>query len=261
MDHFGHPIFWDDGSAYSKDANLDIFKNDMQRVGMLRSRLMKRMHNVKLAASQKYGRMIYKHCTVMDLDSFNAKKFLKERKFHEQNTKDTADLFPESLHKLYIINAPKAFRIAWKVIQTFLHPITVEKTKILGSDYIDELRKEIDLDMIPERYGGIGPWDIVYGEEPFEYALSSKDIKFNYDALPKMTEPAPPRAAVPDMNKHKAKKDKQMKMSGLETYEDELFSLEQKEDDDDNVKLDGTSKSAPVGHAHLKQFDDEKNDK
>lgn len=275
QDRYGHPIFWDDGkclhithciqipaysqhmfigSIYTKDANLDIFKNNSDYVGKLRSRLFKRMHNMKLAASQQYGKMIYKHCMVMDLGAFNSKQFLKMRKLHEQNAKDTADLFPEVLHKLYIINAPKAFRIAWKIIQTFLHPVTVEKTKILGGDYIDVLCKDIDLDMIPERYGGIGPWDIVYGAEPFEYALSSKDIKFNYDILPKPTEPAPPRAAVPDMNKHKAKKDKQMKMSGLETYEDE------KENDSSHVKLDGVAKSAPVGHSE-QQVEDEKNGK
>jgi len=234
MDKEGHPIFWDDGSAYSKDAKLDIFKNDMKRVALFRSRLMKRMHNIKLASSEFYGKMIYKHCLVMDLDKFNAKKFVKDRKFHERNTKDISDLFPEVLHRLYIINAPWAFRSAWKVIQTFLHPITVEKTKILGKDYMDELQRDINLDMIPHKFGGIGPWDIVYGEAPFKYPLKTTDTKFDYNTLPKNTLPVPPRAAVPDMNKHKAKQMKQMKESGWNIDDLQIEEEEKKDYDDDD---------------------------
>ena len=129
------------GSAYSKDAKLDGFKNDMKGVSLFRARLMKRMHNIKLHAAKYYGKMIYKHCLVMDLDKFNAKKFVKDRKFHEQNTKDISDLFPEVLHKSYIINAPWACRSAWKVIQTFLHTITVQKTRILGQKRIKNDKK------------------------------------------------------------------------------------------------------------------------
>lgn len=227
----------------------------MKRVGLFRSRLMKRMHNLKLTASKHYGKMIYKHCLVMDLSSFNAKQFVKDRKFHEQNTKDISDLFPEVLHRLYIINAPWAFRSAWKVIQTFLHPITVEKTKILGKDYIDELQKDINLDMIPYKFGGIGPWDIVYGDVPFKYPLSSQDIQFDYKSLPKNTLPAPPRTPVPDMNKHKAKQQKQMKSSGLKDALDNVIEFdgnEEKEnafpniEENEELGMDIKAKSAPM---------------
>mmetsp|Transcript_59484 Transcript_59484/g.53563 ORF Transcript_59484/g.53563 Transcript_59484/m.53563 type:complete len:340 (+) Transcript_59484:484-1503(+) len=255
QDKEGHPIFWDDGSAYSKGASLSIFKEDMKRVGIFRARLMKRMHNLKLCASKHYGKMIYKHCLVMDLDKFNAKQFVKDRKFHEQNTKDISDLFPEVLHRLYIINAPWAFRSAWKVIQTFLHPITVEKTKILGKDYINELQRDINLDMIPYKFGGIGPWDITYGDVPFKYPLSTQDNDFDYKTLPKNTLPVPPRTPVPDMNKHKAKQQKQMKSSGLKDALDNDIEFDQKEnsfpDIQENVQqeelgMDMKVKSAPV---------------
>eukprot|EP01084_Bolivina_argentea_P215732 366329_1 len=237
QDKQGHPIFWDDGSAFAKQSDLEMFKKDMKRVGLFRARLMRRMHNLKLATSKKYGRMIYKHSLVMDLESFNSKKFVKDRKFHEQNTKDLSDLFPEVLHKLYIINAPWAFRSAWKVIQTFLHPVTVEKTKILGKDYMDVLTKDIDIEMIPHRFGGIGPWDIVYGDAPLLYPIRTETIEFDYELLAKNKEPAPARAALPDMNKHKAKQMKQMKESGLADYQanmNEVFVLEEKKDEEED---------------------------
>ena len=224
----------------------------MKRVGFFRARLMKRMHNIKLAGSKQYGKMIYKHCLVMDLDRFNAKQFVKDRKFHEQNTKDISDLFPEVLHRLYIINAPWAFRSAWKVIQTFLHPITVEKTKILGKDYIDELQRDINLDMIPYKFGGSGPWEIVYGDAPFQYPLSTADNDFDFNKLPKNTLPVPPRTPVPDMNKHKAKQQKQMKSSGLKygLGNDIDFDFEEKDpthppNNKEDLGMDPEVKSAP----------------
>jgi len=240
QDKQGHPIFWDDGSAFAKETVLDAFKNDMPRVELFRARLMKRMHNVKLAASKNYGKMIYKHCLVMDLSRFNAKKFVKDRKFHEQNTKQISDLFPEVLHRLYVINAPWAFRSAWKVIQTFLHPVTAQKTKILGKDYISELSKDIQLDMIPHSFGGIGPYDIVYGETPLAYPFSHEDNDFKYAALPKNTLPVPPREAAPDMNKHKAKQMKAMKASGMDMDGMDVEDWEQKSDDGDEEEVEAT---------------------
>jgi len=259
QDKHGHPIFWDDGSSFAKETQLDLFKSDMGRVELFRARLMKRMHNVKLAASCNYGKMIYKHCLVMDLSRFNAKKFVKDRKFHEQNTKQISDLFPEVLHRLYVINAPWAFRSAWKVIQTFLHPVTAQKTKILGRDFISELSKDIQLDMIPHSFGGIGPWDIVLGETPLEYPFSHSDSAFKYASLPENTEPVPPREAAPDMNKHKAKQMKAMKASGMPMHE-EKSDEEVEEDEEEEVTLgvdalqiSSHAQSEPVGKSQEQQ--------
>jgi len=233
QDMEGHPIFWDDGSAFAKDANLKVFQGDKERVNLFRTRLMKRMHNLKLSASKRYGRMIYKHCLVMDLAAFNSKKFVVDRKFHEQTTKEMSDLFPESLHRLYVINAPSAFRVAWKVIQTFLDPITAEKTKILGKDFIAEMIRDINLDMIPHKFGGIGPWDIRYGDTPDGYPLSTGDDpqRFDFAELAPNPLPVPPRAAPPDMNKHKARRDRASKASGLE----DLDTLQIDDEDADGV--------------------------
>ena len=46
----------------------------------------------------------------------------------------------------------------WKICCAFLDEITVEKTKILGSDYIKELVKYMDIKMIPKEFGGDGVW-------------------------------------------------------------------------------------------------------
>merc|ERR1712217_854183 len=85
-------------------------------------------------------------------------------------------------------------------------------------------------DMIPHRFGGIGPWDIKYGDTPEHYEFDSMDIDFDYNSLPPNELPMPPRAAPPDMNKHKARREKAMKESGLRDLE--LLAIEDDENDD-----------------------------
>merc|ERR1712129_220353 len=87
---------------------------------------------------------------------------------------------------------------------------------------------DIQLDMIPHSFGGIGPWDIVLGETPFAYPFSHSDNDFKYASLPENTEPVPPREAAPDMNKHRAKQMKAMKASGMP-----MHAMEQEEKSDD----------------------------
>ena len=80
-------------------------------------------------------------------------------------------LAPEIVYKVYIINAPWVFTTIWKIMSSFLHENTVKKTKILGTDYLNELLKEIDINMIPKKYGGKGKWQINYGSIPKDYPI------------------------------------------------------------------------------------------
>merc|ERR1712087_818896 len=143
-----------------------------------------------------------------------------------------------------------------KVIQTFLHPITAQKTKILGKDYISELSRDIQLDMIPHSFGGIGPWDIVYGETPLAYPFSHEDCDFEYSQLPENTLPLPPREQAPDMNKHKAKQLKAMKASGMRDPEEKTDEDDEDEEEEetlgaDGLKMSSHAQSAPVVKSHV----------
>jgi len=65
------------------------------------------------------------------------------------------DHYPEALRKLYIINAPKIFTIFWKFFKPFMDPRTLEKTEVLGSDFMSQLENEIDKEHIPKYLGGL----------------------------------------------------------------------------------------------------------
>ena len=73
--------------------------------------------------------------------------------------------YPESLWKLYIINAPYLFRSLWGVIRMWLDPMTQKKIHILGgkSQYQKELeRSGFALDQLPVWCGGTHPGEDVY---------------------------------------------------------------------------------------------------
>ena len=68
----------------------------------------------------------------------------------------SSDNFPESLHKMFIVNAPKIFRVVWAVVRTFLDKRTRDKIAILGGrdEYLPHLLEEIDAQNLPTFLGG-----------------------------------------------------------------------------------------------------------
>lgn len=72
-------------------------------------------------------------------------------------------MFPETLCVLFLINTPWAFRMIWSILGNFIDPITYNKIKVLGSDYLGEMQKYINIDQIPQKYKGKGKIPIKYG--------------------------------------------------------------------------------------------------
>jgi hypothetical protein len=67
-----------------------------------------------------------------------------------------SDHYPERLGNMIIINAPTMLSIAWRVIQTFLDPVTKQKIRIMSSrsEWEPVLQEFIEKDQIPKMYGG-----------------------------------------------------------------------------------------------------------
>ena len=194
QDKFGHPLLWDTGNKMQKTSDLSIHKEcGEDGMDQVLSYILKLLHQIKDATNKHYGLPqgiihcnddnkenqlngsrdigIYRHCMIFDLNGFNAKKVLKDRKIHEYYTKRGSLLAPEMVHKVYVINAPWVFQNIWKILKAFLHPNTIKKTCIVGKDYMDELLKEIDINMIPPQFGGKGKWKISQGYIPSNYPI------------------------------------------------------------------------------------------
>ena len=62
--------------------------------------------------------------------------------------------YPETLHKLYIVNAPRLLWVGYKIVEPWLDPATAAKVEILGANYQAILREKIGVENLPESLGG-----------------------------------------------------------------------------------------------------------
>lgn len=67
--------------------------------------------------------------------------------------------FPETMNKMFIINAPTFFTATWKIIKGWIDPRTANKVAVLGprSSWEPKLLEYIDAEQLPSDYGGTGP--------------------------------------------------------------------------------------------------------
>lgn len=62
--------------------------------------------------------------------------------------------YPLTNKKSYIINAGTFFSGLWKLIKSLLSEKVTKAVVVLNEDYLSELTKEIDIENIPECFGG-----------------------------------------------------------------------------------------------------------
>jgi len=101
------------------------------------------------------GKRIYKMVSILDLDGVGMGHMSGSFTGPARSTMDIDQWFyPESVQKLYVINAPWVFKAIWAIVKPWLHPITVSKIQICGSDHLSELTKDgIAKDQLPEFVG------------------------------------------------------------------------------------------------------------
>jgi len=95
---------------------------------------------------------------IMDLSGLNWNHFnIVSLAYFKEVTQISKRNYPETLRKMYIINTPGLFNMMWKIITPMLDASTLKKTQILGSDYLDIISQDMDMEVIPSNFGGLGP--------------------------------------------------------------------------------------------------------
>ncbi|GAB2218988.1 hypothetical protein Drorol1_Dr00006613 [Drosera rotundifolia] len=107
------------------------------------------------ACSIAAKRHIDQSTTILDVHGVGLKNFNKAaRELIQRLQKIDGDNYPETLSRMYIINAGSGFRLLWNTVKSFLDPKTTAKIHVLGNKYQSKLLEVIDASELPEFLGG-----------------------------------------------------------------------------------------------------------
>lgn len=107
------------------------------------------------ACSVAANKHIDQSTTILDVQGVGLKNFNKAaRDLVQRIQKIDGDNYPETLNRMFIVNAGSGFRLLWNTVKSFLDPKTTAKIHVLGNKYQSKLLEIIDANELPEFLGG-----------------------------------------------------------------------------------------------------------
>lgn len=130
-DGWGHPVVWDcTGSADFKRLLAELGEGRTVELFLRRLELLRRS---KLLEAAKRGHAVYKHVWIVDLTGLSVGSLRREnRELLARAARSLNETYPESMLKVYVVNAPRLFSVGWRLLYPLLDPVSAAKFSIMG---------------------------------------------------------------------------------------------------------------------------------
>eukprot|EP00668_Euglena_longa_P033289 GGOE01042831.1.p1 GENE.GGOE01042831.1~~GGOE01042831.1.p1 ORF type:complete len:317 (+),score=91.54 GGOE01042831.1:19-969(+) len=162
-DNEGHPIIVERYHEFKLDKIVSMFKPE--DLTIYQAKNLENVQRRKAKISEKLGKLIYKHVYIFDAGGLGM-DILKWRQHMQAIFHVAQYYYPETLYRLFIVNAPMVFRMIWSAASPLIHPITRAKIKVLAGKALKDLKANgIEESQIPASIGGTYQPNAAFEEE------------------------------------------------------------------------------------------------